>query len=137
MKKLTREWVKKAEQDYILAKHVIRNKIRAHDSVCFHCQQCAEKYLKGLMEELGLPVPKIHYLAVLLGALLPHHPTLLPLRRGLLFLSKFAVDSRYPGINVRKCQAIAAIRWVERVRTPVRALLGIRARRGKKKATAP
>ena len=81
------------------------------------------------MEELGLPVPKIHYLAVLLAALVPHHPTLRPLRRGLLFLTQFAVDSRYPGKNAKKRQAVAALRWVERVRTPARALLSISERR--------
>jgi uncharacterized protein len=63
------------------------SKVPVHDGVCFHCQQCAEKYLKALMEELGLPVPKTHDLDLLLRALLPHHPTLRSLRRGLLFLS--------------------------------------------------
>ena len=58
MKKSTREWVKKAEQDYVLAVQGSRSEVPVHDGVCFHCQQCAEKYLKGLMEELGLAVPK-------------------------------------------------------------------------------
>jgi HEPN domain-containing protein len=100
-----------------------------HDGVCFHCQQCAEKYLKGLMEELGLPVPKTHFLDLLLGALIPYHPTLRSLRRGLLFLSVFAVDTRYPGKSAGKRQAAAALRWAARVRTAARALLDIRERR--------
>jgi hypothetical protein len=84
------------------------------------------------MEELGLAVPKTHFLDVLLKALLLHHPTLRPLRRGLLFLSVFAVDTRYPGKNASKRQAVAALRWANRVRKPARALLGIRERpRGK------
>ncbi len=77
------------------------------------------------MEEVGLAVPKIHYLDVLLDALLPHHPTLRPLRRGLLFLSVFAVDARYPGYNASKRQAVAAFRWAGRVRRAARVLLGI------------
>jgi HEPN domain-containing protein len=97
--------------------------------VCFHCQQCAEKYLKGLMEELGLLVPKTHDLDALLTRLAPHHPALQALRRGMLFLSDFAVDARYPGKWARKRQALAALRWAERVRTQARALLGIRERR--------
>src|SRR5947207_8685220 len=124
MKKTTREWVKKAEQDYVLARQGSRSKVPVHDGVCFHCQQCAEKYLKGLMEELGLSVPKTHYLDVLLTALAPHHPTLRSLRRGLLFLSDFAVDIRYPGSNASKRQAVAALRWADRVRTAARTLLG-------------
>src|SRR5262245_22040403 len=128
MKKTTREWVKKAEQDYVLAKHASRSKIPLHDGVCFHCQQCAEKYLKALLEELGLPLPKSHDLEPLLAALLAHHPTLRSLRRGLLFLSAFAVDTRYPGNSASKRQAIAALRWADGVRTPARVLLGIRER---------
>jgi HEPN domain-containing protein len=97
--------------------------------VCFHCQQSAEKYLKGLPEELGLTVPKTHDLEGVLGLLLPHHPTLRSLRRGLDFLTQFAVDTRYPGENATKRQAEAALRWEDRVRTAARHLLGIRPRR--------
>src|SRR5438094_667938 len=79
-------------------------------------EQAAEKYLKGMMEELGFPVPKTHDLDLLLTALAPHHPTLRSLRRGLLFLSDFAVDIRYPGSSASKRQAVAALRWAGRVR---------------------
>ena len=82
--------------------------------------------MKGLMEELSLTVPKTHDLDLLLAALVPHHATLPSLRRGLLFLSDFAVDFRYPGHNANKRQAIAALRWAGRVRASARALLGIR-----------
>jgi HEPN domain-containing protein len=109
----------------VLAKHARRSKIPVHDGVCFHCQQCAEKYLKGLLEELGLPVPKIHYLDLLLDALVSHHPTLRSLRRGMLFLTVFAVDTRYPGNSASKRQAVAALRWAERVRHAPRVLLGL------------
>ena len=132
MKKATSEWVKKAEQDHVLARHASRSKIPVHDGVCFHCQQCAEKYLKGLMAELGLPLPKSHDLEPLLAALLVHHPRLRSLRRGLLFLAAFAVDTRYPGNSASKRQAVAALRWADRVRAPARALLGIRERRHRK-----
>ena len=132
MKKTTREWVKKAEEDYALARQGSRSKVRVHNGVCLHCQQCAEKYLKGLMEELGLPVPKTHDLDLLLTALRPHHPGLGSLRRGLVFLSGFAVDTGYPGDSASRRQAVAALRWAKRVRTVVRALLGIRPRRRKR-----
>ena len=63
----------------------------------FTANSVSKKYLKGLMEELGLPVPKIHDLELLLTALEPHHPKLRSCRRGLLFLSDFAVDPRILG----------------------------------------
>src|SRR3954467_5515756 len=108
MKKTTREWIKKAEGDYVIARQAARSKVPLYDGVCFHCQQCAEKYLKGLMEELGLSVPKTHFLDHPFSALASHHPTLRSLRRGLLFLSVFAVETRYPGSNASKRQAVAA-----------------------------
>jgi HEPN domain-containing protein len=129
MKKLTREWVRKAEADYRIAVKIGRGAEPLHDGVCFHCQQSAEKYLKGLMEELGLTVPKTHDLDQLRTALQPHHPALQPLKRGLIFLSRFAVDIRYPGESASKREAEAALRWAGRVRAAARALLGIRPRR--------
>jgi HEPN domain-containing protein len=93
--------------------------------VCFHCQQCAEKYLKGLLEELARPVPKTHDLEGLLGCLLPYHPTLRSLRRGMDFLTQFAVETRYPGENVTRRQAEAALRWQQRIRAHARALLAV------------
>src|SRR5213593_954405 len=99
MKKSTREWVRKAEEDYVLAKQGRRSKVPVHNGVCFHCQQCAEKYLKGLLEELGLSIPKTHELDLLRTSLLPHYPSLRGLHRGLTFLTSFAVAIRYPGDN--------------------------------------
>ena len=93
--------------------------------MCFHCQQCAEKYLKALLQEVGLPVPRTHHLLALDGLLLPHRASLRPLRRGLDFLTRFAVGPRYPMYDARKRQATAALRWAGRVRAACRALLGI------------
>jgi HEPN domain-containing protein len=132
MKKTTVEWTKKAEADRVIARQSSRSKTPLHDGVCFHCQQCAEKYLKGLIEELGLPVPKTHDLDKILNLLLAHHPSLKALRRGLGFLTTFAVATRYPGENANKRQATAALRWMEQVRETVRVLLGIRSPRRKK-----
>jgi HEPN domain-containing protein len=135
MKKTTAEWVRKAEADRVIARSSGRSRKPLHDGVCFHCQQCAEKYLKGLLEELGLAVPKIHDLDHLRVLLTPYHPSLRSLRRGLIFLTNFAVATRYPGDNASKRQAQGALRWSERVRAAARALLSIRPRRaGKKKA---
>jgi HEPN domain-containing protein len=96
-----------------------------HDQVCFHCQQSAEKYLKALLEQLGLAIPRVHNLDDLLGLLGPHHRSLRPLRRGLIFLTDFAVDIRYPGDSASKRQAAAAVRWAGRVRGERRGLLGL------------
>src|SRR5947209_1538597 len=97
MKKSTRAWVSKAEHDHLVAQRSNRDKTPLHDVVCFHCQQCVEKYLKAMLEEFALSVPRTHNLDDLLNLLLPYHPTLRAFRRGLIFLSDFAVQVRYPG----------------------------------------
>jgi HEPN domain-containing protein len=103
--------------------------------VCFHCQQCAEKHLKALLEELGLPVPKTHDCIRLLTVILPYHASLRPLRRGLAFLTNFAVAVRYPGDRAKKREAQAALRWASRVRSIARAALRITSRPRKRKST--
>jgi HEPN domain-containing protein len=132
MKRATRAWVRKAESDYAAAVQLGRGDKPFHDERCFHCQQSAEKFLKGLLEELGQTVPKTHDLIALRKLLLPHHPKLRGLRRGLEFLTDFAVDTRYPGDNATKRQAIAAERWASAVRQACRQILGLRPVRRRK-----
>jgi len=126
MTKATAEWVQKAEDDWFAANQLSQGNRPLHDQVSFHCQQCAEKYLKALLQELALAIPRTHDLEVVLDLLLPHHRTLRSLRRGSHFLSGFAVDVRYPGERVTKRKAAAALRWADRTRTATRFLLGLR-----------
>ena len=124
MKQATREWVKKAEEDYLAALDLARRrKVPLHNSVCFHCEQCAEKYLKARMEEAGLHIPKTHDLEVLLNALLPAEPLWTSLRPALQDLTDFAVDFRYPGNQATKQDAKTALRDCKAVRTGARVAL--------------
>lgn len=127
MRRSTREWVKKAEDDYRLVAKIASGSEPFRDQLCFHCQQSAEKYLKALLDQLGQFIPKTHDLDDLLTLLRPHYPKLSSLRRGLLFLTDFAVDTRYPGNNASKRQASAALRWAGRVREVCRGHLELAA----------
>jgi HEPN domain-containing protein len=102
-----------------------RGKTPLHDGVCFHCQQCVEKYLKGLLEELAHPIPKIHDLDVILDRVEPNYSSLKSIRRGMSFLTQFSVAMRYPGFDATRRQVKAALRWMERVRKDARRLLAI------------
>jgi HEPN domain-containing protein len=97
-----------------------------NDPICFHCQQSAEKYLKALIQELGIPVPRTHRLNDLLVMLRSHHPTLISLGRVLNSLSRYAVDFRYPGWNAKRRQVRTALQHAERVRLAARRLLKLR-----------
>lgn len=72
MNPLTREWIEKAEGDFATAGREIQaEEMPNYDAVCFHAQQCAEKYIKALLQEANIPFGKIHNLIVLLNQLLP------------------------------------------------------------------
>ena len=126
MKRITREWIRKAEDDFRAAEILAARNQPFHDQVCFHGQQSAEKYLKALLDELGVAFSKTHDLEDLLGLLPPHYASLGRFRRGLRFLTGFAVDPRYPLLRTTKRQARAALRWAGKVRHACRSLLGLR-----------
>ena len=125
MKKMTREWIRKAEDDFHVAEILAARKESFHDQVVFHCQQSSEKYCKALLEERGTIIPKTHDLEDLLNLLLPHHASLKRYRRGLRLLTGFAVDPRYPLMNVTKRQATSSLRWAGLIRGACRLLLGL------------
>jgi HEPN domain-containing protein len=133
MKKTTAEWVDKAEADFQFASRSVRGADPFHDQRCFLCQQSAEKYLKGLLEELGQPIPRTHVLRDLLALLLPHYPSLRAFTRGLKYLTRFAVAIRYPGDRATKRQTEAALRWAGRVREACRMILGLRSSRRRRR----
>lgn len=129
MRRETKEWVLKAETDWISARDLADAAARAgrinHDVVCFLCQQSAEKYFKALMQELRQVVPRTHDLEGLLKVLLVIDPTLAGLRRPADILTPYAVEYRYPGVRSTKRQAQAAIRHAEKVRAAIRGRLGL------------
>jgi HEPN domain-containing protein len=125
MKRHTAQWVLKAEEDIEVARTLAQLAKPKRDAACFHCQQAAEKYLKALLQEAGLPVPKTHELEDLLDLLLPQAAALAPLRRSLRTLTPYAVNFRYPGVRTTTRRMQAALRQAERVRRASRARLGL------------
>jgi HEPN domain-containing protein len=124
MKRATRDWIRKAEADFQLASQI--DKARYPDQICFLCQQSTEKYLKAILEEASLRIPRIHDLDQLLLAMPNQHLTLKRTRRGALFLTQFAIAARYPGFSANRRQATAALRWSLRFRTICRTILGLK-----------
>ena len=125
MKRETAKWVYKAETDWEVAHELAEKNPPPRDVVCFHCQQAAEKYLKALLQESGLVVPKTHDLVKVLNLLLPGDATLGRLRRMSRSLIQYAVDYRYPGELASKRQMEAALRHADLIRSECRSRLGI------------
>jgi HEPN domain-containing protein len=125
MKRLTAQWVRKAEADWEVAHKLAEENPPPRDIVCFHCQQAAEKYLKALLQESGQKVPKTHELGDVLDLLLPRDATLAGLGRKADSLTQYAVDYRYPGEMASKRQMEAALRHVDVIRLECRGKLNL------------
>ena len=89
------DWMKKAEHDLKSAKIILSSGEEIYDSVCFHSQQLAEKALKALFTARNIEFPKTHNLLLLSNLLLD--ADVLKLNEDLEYLTKYAVESRYPG----------------------------------------
>ncbi len=126
MKPITREWVAKAEEDYLAAVDLSRRRKRPlWSGVCFHAQQCAEKYLKARMEEAGLAVLRTHDLDILLNQLLGVEPLWAAFRPAAQMLTDYAVDFRYPGHNAGRTHGRRALEQAKAIRREVRLSLGL------------
>jgi len=126
MKAATRDWIQKAEADYLAAIDLGRRKKRPlPDMVCFHCQQSAEKHLKARLEEGGVNFPRTHDLASLLALLLPLEPLWSALMPAAQRLTPFGVLIRYPGNDATQAQARQALVDGKAIRREVRSSLGL------------
>jgi len=109
MNDLVREWIAKAEGDYLTASREAEAKPPNYDAVCFHSQQCIEKLIKAVLIAKAITPPKTHDLTVL-DALLKSIPfdgdwQINQLR----LLSQAAVAFRYPGECAGPEEASAAL----------------------------
>jgi HEPN domain-containing protein len=63
----------------------------------FHCQQAAEKLLKGFLVQAGTDFGKTHDLDALAQSVLAHFPSLESLLRPMRAWTAWSVAYRYPG----------------------------------------
>lgn len=116
------QWVEKAEHDFKTAEHTLTLlKDCPFDTVCFHAQQCAEKYLKGFLTLRSVDFPKTHDLVVLLN--LAGGPKALGV--DLLDvepLDRYPIEARYPGDweSFTREEAEEAVQLARKVREAVR-----------------
>ena len=127
MNAVHREWLQKAEEDYAVALREMRaRKTPAYNAVCFHAQQCLEKYLKAALSQWGKSFPKTHDLDLLLSDCLDRCPLWAAMRADLKRLSQYAVQFRYPGESADREEALLAVKIMKRCRGTIRASLGLR-----------
>jgi len=100
-------------------------KTPVYDAVCFHAQQCAEKYLKAFLQENSFDIPKTHKLFDLLKLCKEVDTSLELLLPDLLEVERFSVNVRYPGVSTDKDDAQVAYRAADAIRQSLRQKLGL------------
>lgn len=121
-----KSWIAYAEQDYSAARALLQPKKPLHGAVCFHAQQCAEKYLKALLILKDVDFPKTHDLPTLNtlcsqnGIFTGFDP------QQLADLTKYAVQARYPGSQPTREETKEAIEIAKTVRRFARSFLGLK-----------
>ena len=117
----SKEWIGKAEGDWVTMnrEYVVTSKPN-YDAVCFHAQQCAEKYLKGYMFHRNIPFAKIHDLPKLLKDLIIRESEFSKLKDSAIVLTSMAIEIRYPGMQAIKTDAKRAIKNCTLFRTQFR-----------------
>ena len=113
--------VAKAEADFATAEREFGVQVNAnYDAVCFHAQQCAEKYLKAHLQEHEVPFRRTHDLSDLLDSAVTIRPNWEHLREDLNALTLFAVEYRYPGEAADRSEAAEALERCRNVRQTIR-----------------
>lgn len=125
-------WVEMAEHDLIAAKHDLQLVHKGLAGiVCFHCQQCAEKYFKAILVLQEIPFPRTHDLRVLLE-LASRHTELELAPEQVLPLNRYSIEGRYPGDwdPIPEEEASEAVEMARHVRDKVRSILPEEVKRG-------
>ncbi len=89
-------WFAKGDNDLKTAEIVIREENPPTDTICFHCQQTAEKHLKGFLVQHSVSFPKTHDLHYLLSLCLRVSEEFKEIEDELGALSSYAIETRYP-----------------------------------------
>jgi HEPN domain-containing protein len=91
-----RAWLVKAEHDLLNIENNLKAANIPWDTICFHAQQAAEKFLKAFLVFHGRPPIPTHDLVALLAACVQVKPTLAARQLDCQKLSYYAVAARYP-----------------------------------------
>ncbi|MBV5330621.1 MAG: HEPN domain-containing protein [Chlorobium sp.] len=95
LKAIASQWLIKADNDLKTAEFGLTSSEPITDTICFHCQQAAEKYLKMYLAIKGNDPSITHNISILVAKCATYDPSFIELQR-FGFLTSYAVSLRYP-----------------------------------------
>jgi HEPN domain-containing protein len=94
---LVRKWILKARRGLLSAKKLARGKDPYFDTAIDHCQQMAEKVIKGWLVYHDISFGKTHDLRLLITLASELEPKFKPWMDDITKISPYATAYRYPG----------------------------------------
>jgi len=98
IKDLVNKWIKKAENDLLTAERGLSFEDPITQTVCFHCQQAAEKYLKAFLVHHQIYFAKTHKIMELLTSCATVDASFRDQLQDADNLTDYAVEIRYPDV---------------------------------------
>lgn len=115
-KDIASEWFRIATIDFTSAEYLQNMHPIPVEIICYHCQQSAEKYLKGFLALQGEKIKKTHDLIRLNKSCQQYDKGFKIIENACLMLTDYAVNIRYPfPLDVNKSDAIIALQNVKRI----------------------
>ena len=91
-----RKWIEFAENDYEAVMLLSVSAKPLFEIICFHCQQCAEKYLKAFIIKSNGEIKKTHNLEELCKTCTTSDADFINIKERCIDLTDYAVEARYP-----------------------------------------
>jgi len=114
---LVQEWLQIAYEDFDLARFVFEHKHpKPLEIICYHCQQSAEKSLKGYLQARGEDIPNTHAVGALCSRCAKLEPSFEAYDFACAKLTLYATHTRYPSrLEIEERDALRAIRWAKEI----------------------
>lgn len=112
------EWFRFAQMDMDSAIYLQNMRPVPIEVICYHCQQAAEKYLKGALAAGGVEIPRTHNLSELNTLCSTMDASFSELHNPCAALTVYGVAAKYPEqIGICESDMKAAIAQAQKIQT--------------------
>lgn len=111
------QWLDKAENDLKATEILLKSDLKSFETIGFHAQQSAEKFIKALLVRHQVEFPKTHDISKLRNLVLKIDQSISLKLEPADALTPYGVEFRYPGdFDLNHQQAATAFQLAKRVK---------------------
>lgn len=123
-KNLAIEWFKFADEDLSSAEFLLNKRPIPLEIICYHCQQSAEKYLKGYILLKGEKIQKTHDLIFLNNICKKYNEIFNKIEEECIELVDYGVEVRYPlNIHIEEYDVKSALTSAKKIKKIIEMLV--------------